>query len=85
MPDRDIYIFTKLPPEQNSSSEIKSKEIGEKIKPLREYINAIKVFDEISGSSNSKYIDQFFIREIKFYIFFIYHNHFLFEEKNNTK
>ena len=61
-PDRDIYIITKSPPEQYSNSKIKNKEIGEELKPLNEYENAIIVFDDILGSSNSKYTDQYFIR-----------------------
>ena len=61
-PDRDIYIITKSLPEQYSNSKIKIKEIGEEIKPLSEYENAIVVFVNILGSSNSRYIDQFFIR-----------------------
>ena len=61
--DRDIYIITKLPPEQYTNSEIKIKEISDKIKPLNEYENGIIVFEDILGSSNSRFIDQFFIRE----------------------
>ena len=60
IPDRDIYIITKSPPEQYTSSKI--KEIGDEIKPLNEYENGIIVFDDILGSSNSRVIDQFFIR-----------------------
>ena len=60
--DRDIYIITKSPPEQYTKSKIKIKEINDEIKPLNEYENGIIVFDDISGSSNSKFIDQFFIR-----------------------
>ena len=62
MPDRDVYIFTKSPPEQYSYSKIKNKEIGEEIELLNEYDNAIKVSDDIVGSTNSRYIDQFFIK-----------------------
>ena len=36
MPERDIYIITKSPPEQYSNSKIKIKEIGDEIKPLNE-------------------------------------------------
>ena len=32
------------------------------MKPSNEYENAIIVFDDTLGSSNSRYIDQFFIR-----------------------
>ena len=60
--DRDIYIITKSPPEQYTNSKIKIKEIGDEIKPLNEYENGIIVFDDILGSSNSRFIDQFFIR-----------------------
>ena len=62
MLDRDIYIITKSPPEQYTNSKIKIKEISDEIKPLNEYENGIIVFDDILGSSNSKFIDQFFIR-----------------------
>ena len=62
MLDRDIYIFTKSPPEQYTNSEIKIKEISDEIKPLNEYENGIIVFDDILGSTNSSFIDQFFIR-----------------------
>ena len=62
MPDRDIYIITKSPPEQYTNSKIKIKEITDEIKPLNEYENGIIVFDDILGSSNSRFIDQFFIR-----------------------
>ena len=62
MIDRDIYIITKLPPEQYTNSKIKIKEITDEIKPLNEYENGVIVFDDILGSSNSRFIDQFFIR-----------------------
>ena len=60
--DRDIYIITKSPPEQNSNSKIKIKEINDEIKPLNEYEKGIIVFDDILGSSNSRFIDHLFIR-----------------------
>ena len=60
--DRDIYIITKSPPEQYTNYKIKTKEINDEIKPLNEYENGIIVFDDILGSSNSRFIDQFFIR-----------------------
>ena len=60
--DRDIYIITKSPPEQYPNSKIKIREISDEIKPLNEYEKGIKVFDDILGSSNSRFIDQFFIR-----------------------
>ena len=61
-PDRDIYIITKSPPGQYSNSKIKIKDKSDEIKPLNEDKIAIIVFDDILGSSNSKYIDQFLIR-----------------------
>ena len=60
--DRDIYIITESPPEQYSNSKIKVKEISDEIKSLNEYENDIIVFDDILGSSKSRFIDQFFIR-----------------------
>ena len=62
MIDQDIYIITKSPPEQYTNSKIKIKEISDEIKPLNEYKIGIIVFDDILGSSKSRYIDQFFIR-----------------------
>ena len=62
IPNRDIYIITKSPPEQYTNSEIKIKEISDEIKPLNEYENGIIVFDDVLGSSNSRFIDQFFVR-----------------------
>ena len=59
--NRDLYIITKSPPDQYSNSKIKIKEISDEIKPLNEYENGIIVFDDILGSSNSRFIDQFFI------------------------
>ena len=60
--NRDFCIITESPPEQYSNSRIKIKQISEEIKVLNEYGNAIIVFDNILGTPNSKYIDQFFIR-----------------------
>ena len=62
IPNRDIYIITKSPPEQYTNSIIKIQEISDEIKPLNEYENGIKVFDDILGSSNRRFIDQFFFR-----------------------
>ena len=62
IPDRDIYIITKSPPEQYTNSKIKVKEISDEIEPLNEYENGIIVFDDILGSSNGRDIDQYFIR-----------------------
>ena len=60
--DRDIYITTESPPEHFSNFKIKVKEISDEIKPLNEYENCVTVFDDFSGSTNSNYIDQYFIR-----------------------
>ena len=60
--DRDIYIITKSPLEQYTNSKIKIKEISDETKPLNEYENGIIVFDDVLGSTNSRFIDQFFIR-----------------------
>ena len=62
IPNQDIYIITKSPPEQYSNFKIEIKEISDDIKPLSEYENAIIVFDDILGSSNSRLIDQYLIR-----------------------
>ena len=62
MIDRDIYIITKSPPEQYTNSKIKIKEINDEIKPLNEYEIGIIVFDDIPGSSISRFVDQLFIR-----------------------
>ena len=62
IPNGDIYIITKAPPEQYTNSKTKIEEISDEIKPLNEYENRIIVFDDILGSSNSRIIDQFFIR-----------------------
>ena len=62
IPDWDKYKITKLPPGQYSDPKIKMKEKSDEIKPLTEYENGFEVFDDISGSSNSRLIDQFFTR-----------------------
>ena len=62
IPDREIYIITKSPPEQYTNSKIKIKEKSDEIKLLNEYENGIIVLDDILGSSNSRFIDHFFIR-----------------------
>ena len=60
--DRYIYIITKSPPEQYSNSKIKIRETSDEINTLNEYESGIIVFVDILGSSNSRFIDQFFIR-----------------------
>ena len=62
IPNRDIYIIAKSPPDQYSNSKIEIEEISDEIKPVSEYENGIIVFDDILGSSESKFIDQYFIR-----------------------
>ena len=62
IPNRDNYIITKSAPEQYSKSKIEIEEISDEIKPLSEYENAIIVFDDNLGSSNSRLVDQYFIR-----------------------
>ena len=52
IPNRDIYIITKSPPEQCSKSKIKIKELSDEIKPLNDYENAVIVFDDILRSYN---------------------------------
>ena len=58
--DRDVYIITKLPPEQDSIPKIKIKEIGEQFKPLNEYGNAIIVFDDVSALQIANMYFNFF-------------------------
>ena len=62
LPDRDLYIITNSPPKPYSNSKIKIKDISEKIIPLSDYEDVIKVFDDILGLTKSRYIDQFFIK-----------------------
>ena len=78
MIDRDIYIITKSPPEQYTNSKFKTKEIGDEIRPLNEYESGILVFDDILGSSNSRFIDQFFIggRHINLDIYYLSQSYF---------
>ena len=61
IPDRDFYIVTKSPHQRYSNSEIKIKELTEEVKSLNQYETAIIVFDDILGSTDSRYIDQFFV------------------------
>ena len=62
IPNRDFEKITISPHGQNSNSKTKIKAFGEEVKPLHEYKNAVRVFDDTLGSSNSKYIDQSFIK-----------------------
>ena len=62
IPNRVIYKINKLPPEQYSNTKIKIEETREEIKTLNKDENTTIVVHDILGSSNSKYIDQFFIR-----------------------
>ena len=86
IPDPDIYIITKSPPEQYSNSKIKIKERGDEIKPVNEYENAFIVFDDILGSSDSRYKDQFLqgVGTI-IWIFIIYLNPILIYRKEYKK
>ena len=84
LPDRDIYKITKSPPEQNSNSKIKIKEIGEEIKTLTEHENTIIDFDDFLGSTNSRYIDEFFIRGRHKNLDIIYLSHFFFDLPKRT-
>ena len=54
IPNRDIYIITKSPPEQYSDSKIRIKEKSDEIILLSGYENANIVFDDILGSSYSR-------------------------------
>ena len=51
--DRDIYIITKSPPEQYSKPKIKIKEKVEELETVNKNENAIIVFDDVLGSSNT--------------------------------
>ena len=62
MYNRDNYIIIKSPAEHICKYKIKIKEIGEEIISVGEYENRILVFDDTLSTSNSKYIDQNFIR-----------------------
>ena len=50
IPNQDICIITKSPPEEYSQTKIKIKEIGEEIKAINEYEKAVKFFDDTFGS-----------------------------------
>ena len=52
--DRDIYVIIKSPLEQSSNSKIEINEISDDKKPINEYKNAVIVFDDTLGSTNSK-------------------------------
>ena len=62
IPNRDVFIITNTALEQYFNSKMKIEEIGKEIKPLTESENGVIVFYDNLGSSNSRYIDQFFIR-----------------------
>ena len=81
MPDRDNYTITKIPPEQYSFSEIKTKEINEETRPLNEYQNGIIIFDDVLGTSSSKFLDQSFTRGKHKSLNIIYHNSILTDQK----
>ena len=78
IPDRDFYIITKSPSEQYTNSKTKNKEMNDEIKPLNEYKNGIINFDDILGSSNSRFLDQFFIRgrQNNLYIYYLSQSYF---------
>ena len=44
-PNGDLFILTKSPPDLLANSEIRTKENGKEIKPLKQYDYAIIVFD----------------------------------------
>ena len=79
IPDRVIFIITKSPPEQYSNSKIKIIEISDEIKPLNEFENSVIVFDDNLGSTNSNYIDQYFIRGRQNHQDIYYLSHFYFD------
>ena len=85
MIDRDIYKITKSPPKQYTNSKNKIKELSDEIKPLNEYENGIIVFDDILGSSNSRLIDQFFIRGRHNNLDIYYLSHSYFDLPKRTK
>ena len=60
--DRAIYIITKSPLEQYPNPKIKIKEKSKETKFLNKYEHDISVSGDFLGASNSKCIDQFFIR-----------------------
>ena len=62
IPHRDIDTTTKSPPEQYFNTEVKTKEVGEEISHLNQNEKAIIVFDDVLGSTKSKYIDLFLMR-----------------------
>ena len=58
-----FYIIAKPPPEQYCNCKIKLIEFKDENRSLIEYEDGgVIVFDDILGSSNGKYTDQFFIR-----------------------
>ena len=83
IPDRDIYIFTNSLPEQHSTSVTKIKEMSDEKKPLSQYENANLVLDDILVLSNSRHINQFFIRgrHINLDIYYLSQSNFLDREE----
>ena len=79
IPNPDVYIITKSPREQYFNSKIKIKEITEEIKPLKEYENTFVLFDDNLCSSNSGYINQFFVRgrHFKLKIFYLSQSYYV--------
>ena len=62
LPDPDLYKISKSSPEQYSIYKIEIKQKSDQIKLLNECQKSVIVFDDILGSSNSRDIDQSFIR-----------------------
>ena len=60
--DQDFFVITISPLDQYSTFEIKIKKISVEIKRLNDCEKVNKVFPDILGSSNCKYVNQFFKR-----------------------
>ena len=84
IPNQDIIIFTKSPPEEYCSSEINIKEIAEEVKPLSEYVSAIGVFDDILSSTNNRDTEKFFIGGRHNYLDIYYPSHSFFDLPKRT-
>ena len=85
IPNEVFYLITKSPPEQYSNTKIEIKGIGDEIKPLSEYENGIIAFNDVLGSSNSRLIDQFFIRGRHNNLDIYYLSQFYFDLPKRTK